>query len=507
MNTARPLMKWWGWGSPDVSTEPSEELLHRLRLALGCDFPRQIPDRRPPRLPAKRPVTACGGLRTDDATRLQFAAGRSYIDLIRLRRGQLIEAPDAVASPASADEIRPLLRQRASAVVPYGGGTSVVGGVAARRGKHDSVIVLDTSNLNRVLALDAESMTIRVEAGMFGPELERHARAAGLTLGHFPQSFEYSTVGGWIAARSAGQESTRYGSIEDVVTAVTMLAPSGDIATKAVPRSATGPELRDLVVGSEGAFGVITDATLRLHRIARRRVYRSYLFRTFEEGVDAVRELLQSAPTTPAVLRLSDETETQLAFDVSRTSPAVQSLLHRFGRAPGAHLLLGFDDAAPQARPRGGLPLGGSPGKKWSRERFSHPYMRDTLIDYGVFVETFETATSWSNLLPLYRGITGTLRGVVAVHLSHAYTDGASLYFTVFDAPPRGGEEAFWDAFKKQATDAIVACGGTISHHHGIGVDHKAWLRTERGSLGLQLLGAMKRELDPDEIMNPEKLL
>ncbi len=517
-NGWRPPVKWWGWGAPGTALEPSPEFLDRLRTSLRADLRRRRePPREPPRLPAARPVKLPLPAIADDATRLQYAAGRSYLDLVQLRRPALSAAPDGVVFPQSPDDVRALLGQRSVAVVPFGGGTSVVGGVAPRRGTHDAVVAMDMSALREVLAFDRESMTIRVGAGMFGPELQRIASAEGLTLGHFPQSFEYSTVGGWIVTRSAGQESTRYGRIEDAVVALTVLTPAGEIRTIAVPRSAAGPDVRQIMLGSEGTYGVVVDATLRLHRIAARRLYRSYLFRDFADGVAAVRELLQSG-AKPAVLRLSDETETQLAFDLHRTSPALQSVLRQMGRRPGAHLLLAFDgspaaarhqaaEAYRAARRAGGLPLGSSPGKQWSRERFQHPYLRDSLLDHEVFVETFETATVWSNLLPLRDIIRRAVGGLVACHISHAYEEGASLYFTVFDTAATGAEEEQWRAFKAGATNAIVAGGGTISHHHSVGVDHKAWLEGEKGALALEMLMRVKQQLDPAGIMNPEKLL
>lgn len=515
---SRPAMKWWGWGAPEHRYSAPPGLIERLlgKLAAPPRKARPVEPSAPPRLPPARRNPFGSESITDDATRLQFASGRSYVDLIRLRSSELPLAPDAVLRPRDDAELRRILAQRTAAVVPFGGGTSVVGGVAPLRASHDVVVALEMSSFDQVLELDAKSQTVRVGAGMFGPPLEAELRKHGLTLAHFPQSFEYSTVGGWIAARSAGQESTRYGSIAENVVALRVITPSGDLRTIDVPSSATGPELREIFVGSEGSLGVIVDATLRLHRRPERRRYRSYLFRNFLDGVDCCRELLQSG-VRPAVLRLSDEEETGMAFDLHSTPGSVRGVLKMLGRQPGAHLLLAFDGTARTlraesalaydiARRFGGFPLGASPGERWERERFEHPYLRDELLDWGLFVETFETAAPWSRLPSLYEAIARGVDGIVYGHVSHAYTDGASLYFTVIDDVPRGGEEDHWHDFKAKAIEIILANGGTISHHHGIGADHRPWLHRERGEAGMGLIRALKEQLDPAGIMNPEKL-
>ena len=501
-------MKWWGWGAPDVEANPSPEFLSRLDQELGPSQPTAA-IRRPPPLTAPRPVSLPCRALNDDATRLTYAAGRSYLDLIRLRSLQAIDSVDAVAFPESPAEIAALLTMKNVAVVPFGGGTSVVGGVAPLRGKHQAVVALDMSGLDKILDIDRTSMTVTAEAGIFGPQLEAAVQAHGLTLGHYPQSFEYSTLGGWLATRSAGQESTRYGRIEDLVSRIAVATPAGRIDGGQAPATATGPEIRELLVGSEGAFGVITEATMRLHPLPRARRYRSYLFSSFAEGAEACRRMLQSS-IRPAVMRLSDETETQLLFDLARTSPLLQRAFRVTGRTPGAHLLLGFDAPSSTSsilRSLHGLPLGSSPGRHWERDRFRQPYLRDALIDRGYMIDTFETAAPWSRLLALYDVLKKTPRGIVACHLSHAYADGASLYFTVIDRATVGDQAAQWHAFKSIVTDAIVKHGGTISHHHGIGIDHKAWLGAERGELALDVLRAIKNQLDPHGIMNPGKLL
>jgi len=506
-------MKWWGWGSPDIEVSPSPRFLRHLEEKLGpapMGSPRP-PVRQPPRLRPARPVSLPCPTAHDDATRLIYSGGRSYLDLIRLRSGGTIDGVDAVAFPDSAADIAALLASDNVALVPFGGGTSVVGGVSPLRGRHDAVVALDMSGLGRIVEIDTTAMSVTAEAGVFGPRLETAVRQQGLTLGHFPQSFEYSTLGGWIATRSAGQESTRYGRIDELVASVSAITPAGRIDAGRVPASATGPEIRELLVGSEGVFGVITEATLRLHPIAAARRYRSYLFPSFTQGIEACRQMLQSS-LRPAVLRLSDETETQLSFEIAGTPQLAQRALRFTGRRPGAHLLLAFDGSEAAAarsvvRKLHGLPLGSSPGRHWERDRFRHPYLRDALIDLGYLIDTFETAAPWSRIQPLYEALKKAPSGIVACHLSHAYSDGASLYFTVIDKARPGEEAEQWHAFKARVTDTIVTHGGTLSHHHAIGTDHKRWLADERGELALSLLRTIKGELDPHGIMNPGKLL
>jgi alkyldihydroxyacetonephosphate synthase len=506
----RPAIKWWGWGSPDIEVSPSPEFLQRV----GGPHAHPAPPVAPALTPARSVSLPCRTA-NDDTTRLRYSAGRSYLDLLRLRSGGTLDGIDAVAFPETAADIEALLQRKNIAFIPFGGGTSVVGGVTPLRGSHDAVVAIDMSSLNRVLEVDRVSMTVTAEAGIFGPRLEEAVQREGMTLGHYPQSFEYSTLGGWIATRSAGQESTRYGRIEDLVARVEAITPAGMLGAGNPPASSTGPETKAMLVGSEGAFGVITAATMRLHPMHQQRGFRSYLFSSFAEGMEACRALVQ-AGIHPAVMRLSDETETQLSFDLSRTPEMIQRLFRLSGRHPGAHLLLAFDGKDREVRQqvssaraliRHALPLGASPGRHWARDRFRHPYLRDALIGMGFMVDTFETAAPWSRLQNLYETLKRTPQGVVACHISHAYSDGASLYFTVIEKSRTGDERAQWQAFKARVTNAIVKHGGTVSHHHAVGLDHKPWLDAERGSLGLAMVRALKRELDPFGIMNPGKLI
>ena len=528
-------MRHDGWGESEHAGEGlpphADELLRReLDLpAAGARSP--VPLSEMQLADPAIPESALGALRgvcevrDDPEARVLHAAGKSYPDLVRMRSGRLDEAPDAVVLPASHDAVRAVLDvcgREGVAVVPFGGGTSVVGGVEPLRDDFAAVVALDLGRLDRLVAVDERSLTAVLEPGLRLPAAERALAERGLTLGHFPQSYEYATVGGCVATRSAGQASTGYGRIDELVLGVRMAAPVGDVDLRAMPASAAGPDLRELVVGSEGALGVITSTALRVRHAPRERRYEGWMFPSFGEGAEAFRALEQ-AETSPDVARLSDEEETRLSMALAGTGGVARVYLRARGVAGGCLAIVGWE-GTPEAVARrrfatvrmlrrlGGVPLGRSAGEAWARGRYHGPYLRDHLMDRGVFVETLETAAQWSGLFALYRAVGEALRGalerpLVMCHISHLYPSGASLYFT-FMARARAGEELEqWRAAKTAATDAIVAAGGTITHHHAVGRDHAPWLAAEVGQQGVGALRVVKAELDPAGIMNPGKLL
>jgi alkyldihydroxyacetonephosphate synthase len=541
---AAPAMRWWGWGDPAHTAGLPAHALEFLRETVGISERPRPPVAlgqvrlAPPTLGeetvgALHAIVGEAGVRDDQAERVAHAAGKGYPDLVRLREGAPEGAPDAVVYPSSHEQVRGVLEQceRASvAVVPFGGGTSVVGGVAPLRGQQRAVVALDMRQMGRVLDLDRESLTVTVQAGMRATALERYLAAHGLTLGHYPQSYEYVSLGGCAATRSAGQASTGYGSIEKMILGLRFAAPAGDIELPAIPASAAGPGLRQLLVGSEGALGVIDELSLRVREAPAERVYEGAFFEDFAAGVEGLRVLAQ-AHAAPDVARLSDEQETTMSLALAG-SGGVKGRLGRAylglrGYRGGCLAILGFEGAEKEVvlrrrralqivRQSRGLVVGRSPGEAWRKARFSAPYLRDELLTQGVMVETLETATQWSNVQRLHRqvgrAIAGELEaqgtpGLVMCHVSHLYETGASLYFT-FIARQRESEElAQWRAVKTAASRAIVSGGGTITHHHAIGRDHAPWMRDEVGSEGVAALRALKSELDPNGIMNPGKLL
>ena len=534
-------MRWWGWGEDEGAITLPEPALTLLRDELGMDGSEagtrvaldevELGESALPQA-ARRDLDGAG-LADDHATRVAHAVGRSYPDLVRIRSGDGSGAPDAVVRPSSAGELPAILAACARggvAVVPFGGGTSVVGGVEALRGLHSAAVSLDLSGLDSLLDVDPVSLTARVEAGMFGPALERTLSEHGVTLGHFPQSFEFSTVGGWVATRSAGQASTGYGRIDELVEAVRCETPAGPLTTRDVPATAAGPSLRELVVGSEGVLGVISEATLRVRPVPEERHYEGWSFASFEEGAEAYRALAQ-AGASPDVARLSDEYETRLSMALSSSGSTAEragkAYLRLRGHEGGCLAFTGFEGTPEQVarrrgrvagilRAHGAVALGQKPGRSWLKSRFAAPYLRDELLDRGVMVETLETATTWSNLHRLYVEVGAALREslggrgtppAVMCHISHLYPSGASLYYTFIARQEPGAEIEQWRAAKTAACDAIVANGGTITHHHAVGTDHAPWMADEVGDLGLGVLAAVKERVDPAGIMNPGKLL
>ena len=536
-------MRWWGWGEGGHELALPDPVLALLRDELEVDPAARhepveleavrLPE---PRLEAsvrERLAQAVGAeqLRDDREARVAHAAGRSYPDLVRLRSGDAVSAPDAVVFPGSADQVRAVLAACADervAVVPFGGGTSVVGGVEPMSDGFSGAISLDLRRLDRVVAVDGTSLTATLEAGLLGPEAERRLGSEGLTLGHFPQSFEYSTVGGWVATRSAGQASTGFGCIDDLVEGVRLVAPAGELGTRALPASAAGPDLRELIVGSEGVLGVICEATLRVRPAPAARRYEGWSFRSFAEGCEAFR-VMEQADASPDVARLSDEDETRLLLALApegRTERLGRAYRRFRGHEGGCLAIVGFEGGEDDVERRrlrsgallragGGLALGRRPGQSWLRSRFAGPYLRDELLDRGLLADTLETATSWSRLADLYRAVGDALRSALAgrgtpalvlCHVSHLYRSGASVYFT-FLARQEDDALEQWSAAKAAASEAILGAGGTITHHHAVGRDHARWMRAEVGEMGIELLRAAKERLDPAEIMNPGKLL
>jgi len=541
---ASPAMRWWGWGDPAHPQALPPHALEFLREHVGIASrphppvalgqvqlgPSTLPE---PASAALREIVGAEGVRDDHAERVVHAAGKGYPDLVRLRAGRPEGAPDAVIRPTDHEQLRAVLdrcAQHSVAVVPWGGGTSVVGGVAPLRGEHAAVIALDMARMARVLELDRISRTVTVQAGIRAPALERALAPSGFTLGHFPQSFQFVSLGGCAATRSAGQASSGYGRIEQLMLGLRFAAPAGDFDLAAVPASAAGPELRRLLIGSEGTLGVIDELTLRLRPAPRERVYEGVFFADFAAGVETLRELAQQR-ASPDVARLSDEAETRMSLALAGAGGVKGRLGRAYlglrGYGDGCLAILGFEGEAEEvaarrkralelARRGGGLTVGRSPGEAWRKGRFSAPYLRDELLTQGVMVETLETATSWSNLRRLHGAVGNAIAdalsaegtpGLVMCHVSHLYETGASLYFTFIARQREGAELEQWGAVKRAASEAIVQGGGTITHHHAIGRDHAPWLEDEVGREGVAALRALKGELDPAGIMNPGKLL
>ncbi|WP_109523846.1 MULTISPECIES: FAD-binding oxidoreductase [Nocardia] len=465
-------------------------------------------------------VVGAGNVSTDHRDRLLHAGGKSTPDLLRRRAHGPQDAPDAIVAPADHEQVVAVLAycaEQAVAVVPFGGGTSVVGGVDPVRGRFDTVIALDLRRLDSIAHVDPVSGTATLGAGLTGPRTEELLAAQGLSLGHFPQSFEFATIGGFAATRSSGQASAGYGRFDDMVQRLTVATPSGTLVLGRAPASAAGPDLRELFLGSEGVLGVITEVTVRVHPRPETVGYQAWSFPDFATGAAALRAVVQ-AGAAPTVLRLSDEAETglNLARSGDIGGDAVSGCLAvTTYEGTAAHVAARQAEAEALLSAAGGTALGETPARQWEHGRFAAPYTRDALLDLAVLCETLETATTWSNLADLKAKVTAALTDsltaqgtppLVMCHISHTYPTGASLYFTIV-AAQTDDPIAQWAVAKRAVGDAIVAGGGTITHHHAVGTDHRPWMSDEIGELGVRVLRAVKRELDPAGILNPGKLI
>jgi alkyldihydroxyacetonephosphate synthase len=523
---ARREMRHFGWGDPaHVSHGLPPAALELLSARVGlADTPRPPVALGAIELPEARPVAVPGvEVLGDHSMRVLRAAGKSYPDVFRMRTGLVEHAPDAVVVPRSHAEVRAVLAAGV-AVVPFGGGTSVVGGVEALRGEHPAVVALDLGRMDRLLELDEVSRIATFEPGLQLPAAEALLNARGFTLGHFPQSYEYATVGGCVATRSAGQASTCYGRIDAMLVGLRAACPARDVELLTVPASAAGPDLRELLVGSEGALGVLTRVSLRVRPLPVERRYEGFMFASFEQGMGALRALEQQG-AMPHVARLSDAAETEVSFAMAGRDGVLADLAGRYLRARGVDrgclAIVGWEGTLDGVESRraatiavlrrhGAVALGRAPGRAWSKGRFDGPYLRDDLMERGVMAETLETATTWANLPALYHAVGDALGAhapVVLCHVSHLYETGASLYFTFIARQRDGAEIEQWREVKTAACDAIVAAGGTLTHHHAVGLDHAPWLEREISGGGMSALRAVKRELDPSGVMNPGKLL
>jgi alkyldihydroxyacetonephosphate synthase len=528
---------WTAWGptQPELSRR-TRALLRDTLGPLTPTTPAPVTSARltPSALPGsahERLVTALGAdaVRTDDESRARHAGGQSYEEIVRRRQGDASAAPDAVLLPADAAEVDAVLRicsDEGVAVVPWGGGTSVVGGLAAERGTHRALVALDLSRLDALLAVDEVALTATFQPGITTPVAEAALAEHGLTLGHVPQSYERASLGGYVVTRSAGQASTGYGRIDDLVVGLRMATPIGELVLPAVPGSAAGPDLRRLVLGSEGTLGVVTEVTLRVHRQPDVRRYEGWMAPSWDAGHEILRRIAQEGPR-PDIARLSDEDETRISMALSSTGRVTRRAMSAYLKARrvsgGCLVIVGFEGSQHDVRSRrrgvrsvlrkgGAVPLGARAGAAWEHGRFAGPYLRDSLLDAGVLAETLETAAEWSGLRGLYDGVRTALhtslgRALVGCHVSHLYPTGASLYFTVLAPAETGGEVEQWTAAKRAANDAIVAAGGTITHHHAVGTAHRDHVTADLSDVGIEALRAVKARLDPAGILNPGKLL
>ena len=528
------MRRWNGWGDTSRNYPMQAHVAELLAQLVGAAIrPHDVAfEAVLQQVPAAR-LPAHALVHTTAEERVRHACGQSFADLIALRSGQIAAFPDGVAYPLNSEDVRQLInyaREHQVRLIPYGGGTSVVGHVNPLP-SDTPVLTVDLSRMNRLLHLDAAEHLAHFGAGVAGPDLEAQLRVHGYTLGHFPQSFEYSTLGGWIATRSSGQQSLGFGRIEQLWAGGHVETPAGSLTLPPFPASAAGPDLRELVLGSEGRLGIITEATVRVRPLPQRDDVHAVFFPTWEAAQQAVQALVQ-ARIPLSMLRLSTARETMTTLALAGHRRLINILEHGLAlrqiKAEKCLLLIGFMGHPEQAalsrkhaleiaRKFKGVHLGKTFGKQWQKGRFRAPYLRNTLWEAGYGVDTVETATTWHKVPLLLTGLENALfqalpeaeRVHVYTHLSHVYPTGSSIYTTFVFRLGRTTDETVqrWQALKRAASLAIVAHGGTISHQHGVGLDHRPYLVAEKGPLGIQALEHTFAAFDPTGLMNPGKLI
>jgi alkyldihydroxyacetonephosphate synthase len=549
-------MKWWGWGDEEVAFthEGKPELAPFLERHLGIDVSRvssspiafedlDIPEARlAPELRAD--LAAAAGdehVSVDPLDRLVHARGKCLRDLVRHRRGEIGRIPDVVVRPGDEAAVVALLQAALAAdavVIPFGGGSNISGSLEPPQDDTRTIVSVDVGRMDRVLAIDEAARLARVQAGATGPQLEEQLSARGWTLGHFPDSFRQSTLGGWIATRSSGMQSDKYGDVADLTRAVRVAMPAGVLATRPVPATSTGPSVREMILGSEGRLGIVCEATVHVHRVPVRRTILGYLFPTWADALAAMRDIA-AAEVYPSVTRVSDANETQFSF-ATRTTPtpldrvkskALSEFLTRrrdFDLEAMCLAFIGYEGSARHVGMQrrlvgrivgrhGGVGIGSGPGALYDQKKFDTPYIRDYLLDRGALADVSETAAPWSLLPVVYDTVVAAARGAfgslgvpgwIMCHLSHSYHSGACLYFTFALVPSGQGDPLDeYGPVKSAIQQAFLDSGATLSHHHAVGTEHAEWLEQDISAPGTAMLRALFDGVDPGGQLNPGKIV
>ncbi len=537
----RSILKW---GAPDVFKHPEKELMGYIKDVFGL----KDSDMAKPHLPgldivkleapcklsadkleALKGIVGAENVSTDDYDRAKHAYGKTYFDAIRMRKNDVTNPPDCVAYPRGEEDVKAVVSfcdRNGIPLVPAGAMSSVTRAIEFPKGG----ICLDmTRHMKKVLSVNEKDSTAKAQPGIYGPDLEAQLNATktksapgGYTCCHFPQSFEFSTVGGWIAARGAGQQSTGYGKAEDLVISQRWVTPAGLVATPPYPRASVGPDLDQIFLGCEGVFGVMTEATIKIRKFRpENRQYFSFIFKTWDDAVSACREIMQGEFGFPSALRISDPEETSIGLKLHHIEGSpVDSILKMLGYKDMSRCLLlgsteGDADAGALIKKKakaigskyGGFFLGSKPVKSWWKGRYSDPYMREDLMDIQVMTDTLETSVTWSNLMDVWKGVREVVKArpntACMVHASHFYENGTNLYFIFLSRMVLGDEYNDYLDYQKKIIDAIKKNGGSLSHHHGVGRMLAPWMPQQSGDTGLEIFRAIKQRLDPNNIMNP----
>ena len=547
-------MKWWGWGYEDVTFDDSTkpELWPYLKRELGVGEIRwdkpvafeevTLPEQKNNEafLAAIQAGLGDGQIVDDKKSRLVHAAGKSFRDLWLMRHGQVQFAPDCVVYPDTEEDVALVVRaahEHGVVLVPFGGGSNIAGCLVPSDRGGRMVVSLDMCRMHRVLEVDRYSLTARIQPGVYGQHLEDQLAEHGVTLGHFPDSFLHSTLGGWVATRSAGMQSDIYGKIEDMVISLRMVTPSGTIITRTVPKSSNGIDIKHLCIGSEGILGVITEVVVQVHHKPEKEDWYGWLFPDFKSGLDAIHEC-HRGDCMPTVTRLNDPKKTALSFAFKHPKTGIKDKIAKaFKWYIGNVKKIDFNqcclmvvkyEGTPQAFSRiknrvtaiykkhRGVCLGAEPGRSFAKVKFDFPHLRDYVMDRSIMADVSETATTWDNLRTLHEsGLADVEQAIkdtgvdawVGCHLSHSYRTGASLYFTFGCLQREGREIEQYLYVKKAAEDAFMKNGGTLSHHHAVGTEHLPWVEEDLSPTGLKAVKALKAGLDPNDIMNPGKII
>jgi alkyldihydroxyacetonephosphate synthase len=549
-------MKWWGWGVEGVSFHHENKPAFRPFVINAIDLDVNTPATAPMSLDDLAIPTpmisdqllteladAVGAENAvqDDLDRIVHTYGKSARDLLRIRVGDIPRVPDVVVYPGDEAEVQLVVDRAVAAdavIIPYGGGSNISGSLHAPEDETRPVISLDLGRLDQVIDIDEESGLARVQAGVQGPDLEEQLGARGWTLGHFPDSFTHSTLGGWVATRSSGMQSDKYGDISDIARGMRVVMPGKVLQVRPLPHTSTGPSVREMVLGSEGRLGVITEVTVQVHRIPEVRLILGYLFPSWEAGLAAMHDI-STSDAHPSITRVSDAKETAFSFATRRKSSRVSissliskglmKVLQRRGWKLDEVCLsfIGYEGGKPHvARQKaivkdivgrhGGIVVGKGPGELYDQKKFDTPYIRDFLLDRGAIGDVSETAAPWSKLLPLYTNVLAAaekvfahlgVSGWIMCHLSHSYHSGACLYFTFAFKHDGVDPLGQYEQLKNAIQQAFVDSAGTLSHHHAVGTEHAAWLEQDISAPGVHMIDGLFMAMDPGRNFNPGKII
>ncbi len=549
-------MKWWGWGVDGVAFHHEDKPAFRPFVIKAVDLDVNVAPTKPMELsdlPIPTPIIkpellaelseAVGfdNVVSDDLDRVVHTYGKSVRDLLRLRAGDIPRVPDVIVYPKDEAEVQLVVDRAVAAdavIIPFGGGSNISGSLHAPEDETRTVISLDLGRMNKLVSIDADSGLARIQAGALGPDLEAQLKERGWTLGHFPDSFTHSTLGGWVATRSSGMQSDKYGDIADITRGMRVVMPGKVLVVRPLPSTSTGPSVREMVLGSEGRLGVITEVTVQVHRIPEERVILGYLFPSWEAGLAAM-QAISTSDAHPSVTRVSDARETAFSFATrkkgrkisvsSLISKGFMKVLERRGWQLDRSCLsfIGFeggkDHVARQkaivkeiVTKHGGIVLGKGPGVLYDQKKFDTPYIRDFLLDRGAIGDVSETAAPWSKLGKLYENVMAAandaydqlgVTGWIMCHLSHSYHSGACLYFTFAFKHDGKDPIAQYDVLKSAIQQQFVDSDGTLSHHHAVGTEHAAWLEQDISAPGVHMIDGLFGTIDPGRNFNPGKIV